>query len=397
MFESIYVGLTGLTAFSRNLTVIGNNVTNVDSPGFKGSRLDFSDLVYNSLVAGGDGTRLLAGNGVQASESRVLFKQGTLNQTGNATDVAIDGNGFFVLRQDGATTYSRGGNFQFDANGVLVAASGAHVAALAGGALQDFDIASLRVSPPHATSVLHFTDNLSSGGTSQDVSATLFDAAGGNTAVTVHFTNNGATTPGSWLVEVRNSAGSAIANGEIRFNGDGSPAAGFNSMSFAFTPSAAPAQQVTLDFGPAGGFSGATNFSAGTTSTLKLGSQDGFGPGALTSTSFDRDGVLQASYSNGQSAQGPRLALAFFGSPQELTPAGGSAFENASGQAVVLGGARVGVFGAIAGQTLEAANVDLGTEFGDLIITQRGYQASSQVITTANDMIQQLFDIRSKG
>src|SRR4051812_24511605 len=158
MFDSIYVGLTGLTSFSRNLTTIGNNVSNVNSPGFKGSRIDFSDLVYNSLVAGGDGSPLLVGNGVQAGDARVLFKQGQLNQTGNATDAAIDGNGFFVVRKDGETRYTRGGGFQFDSKGLLVAANGAHVAAFANGGLQDFDISSLRVTPAHATSVLHFTN-----------------------------------------------------------------------------------------------------------------------------------------------------------------------------------------------------------------------------------------------
>ena len=396
MFESIYVGLTGLNAFSRNLTVLGNNVANIDSPGFKGSRLEFSDLVYNSQVAGGDGTRLLTGNGVRTGETQVLFKQGELRQSGNATDVAVDGNGFFVLRKDGHTTYTRDGTFQLDANGFLVAAGGARVASISGGSLQDFNIAALRVSPPNPTSVLHFTDNLSSGSTSQDVSVTVFDSTGGSNALTVHFTNNNAVTPRSWIVEVRDPGGAVLSTGEIRFNGDGSPAAGFNSHVFTFTPAAAPAQVVTLDFGTPGGFSGATNFSAGATSTLKLGSQDGFGPGALTSTSFGADGVLTVNYSNGKTASGPRLALAAFVSPQDLAPAGGSAFENRSGQAVTLGGAGEGVFGRLAGQTLEAANVDLGSEFGDLIITQRGYQASSQVITTTNDMIQQLFDIAAK-
>jgi flagellar hook protein FlgE len=116
----------------------------------------------------------------------------------------------------------------------------------------------------------------------------------------------------------------------------------------------------------------------------------------LTKVAFDADGVLVATYSNGKTARSQRLALAFFGSPQELALTGGSAFENRSGQKVTLGNAGDGLFGRIAGGSLEAANVDLAAEFSELIITQRGYQASSQLITTANDMIQQLFDMKTK-
>lgn len=399
MFESIYIGLTGLTSFSRNLTVIGNNVSNINSPGFKGSQLSFSDLIYNSLVADrgeGAGSVLQIGNGVGSSGTRVLFKQGELRQTGNATDLAIDGNGFFVLRKDGKTTYTRSGEFEFDSGGFLVSrATGGRVAGLSSGALRDISMES-RISPPQATSVLRFIDNLSTGSTTQDVNVTVFDSTGGSAALTVRFTNNNAVTPQSWLLEVRGPAGAVVSSGEIRFNGDGSPTAGFNTHAFTFAPAGAPAQSITLEFGAAGGFSGATNFSGGTTSTLRLLSQDGFGVGTLTQQTFDADGVLVATYSNGRTTRSQTLALAFFDSPQDLEAAGGSAFENRSGQRVTLGHPRDGVFGRIAAQSLESANVDLATEFGELIITQRGYQASSQVITTANEMIQQLFDIKSK-
>jgi flagellar hook protein FlgE len=124
MFESIYIGLTGLSTFSRNLTVIGNNVANLNSPGFKASQLSFSELVYrNALSQGADGSgaRLQLGSGVGNSGTRVLFKQGALQQTGQDTDLAIDGSGFFVLRdQNGKTAYTRDGRFQLDADGFLI-------------------------------------------------------------------------------------------------------------------------------------------------------------------------------------------------------------------------------------------------------------------------------------
>src|SRR5262245_56802352 len=118
MFEAIYVGMTGLSTFSRNLTIIGNNVSNINTPGFKSSQLSFVDLVYNNLIASGSssaGSEQQIGAGVGSGNTRVLFKQGTLQQTGNATDMAVDGNGLFVLRSGNKTTYTRDGQFVFDA------------------------------------------------------------------------------------------------------------------------------------------------------------------------------------------------------------------------------------------------------------------------------------------
>lgn len=382
MLDSIYIGLTGMTTYQRNLSVIGNNVSNLNSAGFKASELPLTDL--------------RDGEGVTAGETRVMFKAGTLRQTGNATDVAVDGNGFFVLREDDKTFYTRDGSFQFDADGFLVSGK-ARVAAFSGGSLQDVNLAGIRTSAPHATATVHLVDNLSSGDTDHDVTVTVFDVQGTSHALTLHLTNNNAVTPRSWLLEVRDDTGTVLSSGEIRFNGDGSPATGFSSHTFTFTPlGGVPASQIVFDFGTPGGFAGATNFSAGADSTLRLGTQDGFAPGALQSTSFDADGVLIAKYSNGQTLRDQRLALAFFDLPQDLEPAGGARFENRSGQRVVLGNAHEGVFGAIAGGSLEAANVDLAAQFSELIISQRGYQASSQVVSTANDLIQQLLDLRKR-
>jgi flagellar hook protein FlgE len=396
MFESIYVGLSGLAGFSRNLTVIGNNVSNLNSPGFKASQLHFADLMYASTAAGGGALHL--GSGVDTGATRVLFTQGAMRETGSATDLAIDGNGLFVLRSEAGTTYTRAGSFEFDAAGFLISrANGARVGALGeGGGLQDIGVGGLRATPGQATSVVRLIDNLSSGDTAHELAITVFDAAGASRNLTLALTNNGAAVPRSWLLEVRDAAGNALSSGEIRFGGDGSPAEGFNSHAFTLASPGGEATGIVLQFGDPGSFSGATNFSAGPESTLALGSQDGFAAGSLTEVSFDADGVLVAAYSNGRTSRGPRVALAFFESPQELEAAGAGVFENRGGQRVTLGSPRSGPFGAIAGGALESANVDLAQQFSELIVTQRGYQASSQVITAANEMIQQLFDIKAR-
>src|SRR6185436_6319074 len=147
MFESIYVGLTGLASFSRNLTVMGNNVSNLNSPGFKASQLQFADLMYVHQ-GGASGASMQLGAGVDTGATRTLFKQGALRETGSATDVAVNGNGFFVLRSEGKVTYTRDGGFEFGQDGMLTShASGARVAALVDGALQDFSVAGLRATP----------------------------------------------------------------------------------------------------------------------------------------------------------------------------------------------------------------------------------------------------------
>lgn len=398
MFESMYVGLTGLTTFSRNLTVIGGNVANLNTSGYKSTQLSFSDLVYRSVVAdGGGGGALQLGSGVGAAGARVLFRQGELRETGSATDLAVSGNGFFVLRGEGAVAYTRSGEFEFGADGFLVArATGQRVAGWESGRLTDIGVGALRTNPPRATTTVRFVDNLSPGDTTHDVAISVFDGTGRSHALTVRLTNNTGATPGSWLLEVRDAVDALVSSGEIRFGGDGSPAAGFNTHVFMHSPAGAPSSVITLRFGEPGSFAGSTGFSAGTESSLRLDTQDGFGAGSLTQASFDADGVLVATYSNGQTARGARLALAFFDSLQDLERAEGGRFVNASGQRAIYGNPGEGPFGTIAAQAVESANVDLAQQFSELIVTQRGYQASSQVVGAANEMIQQLFELRSR-
>jgi flagellar hook protein FlgE len=398
MFESIFVGLSGLSTFSRNLSVIGNNVSNMNTPGFKSTQLSFSELVYRSALSDGGGSGALQlGAGVGASGTRTLFSQGAPRETGRDTDLALQGNGFFILRDGERTFYTRNGEFEFDAQGVLVArSSGARVAGLSGGTLRDIDIAALRTSAPRATTVVRLADNLSTGDTAHDATVTVFDAAGGSHALTLHFTNNNAVTPRSWLLEVRDAANAVLSNGEVRFNGDGSPAAGFSSHAFTFSRPGVPATQVSIDLGAPGAFSGATNFSAGADSTLRAASQDGFAAGALASATFDDQGVLVIRYSNGQTTRADRIALAFFAAPERLALEGGGLLVNRDGQAATLGAPGEGLFGSVAGGSLESANVDLAQQFSELIVSQRGYQASSQIVSAANEMIQQLLELRGR-
>jgi flagellar hook protein FlgE len=183
-----------------------------------------------------------------------------------------------------------------------------------------------------------------------------------------------------------------VGTGDIRFqNGTPDPAA--SSFTLTFAPAGTTGTPVTFDFS-----TDTTSFSSGTQSTLAVKSQDGFAAGALTKVSFDKDGNLLVTYSNGQVTKPQRLALASFESPDAtLTEIGGNEFTAVQGSNTLhFGNAGTDVFGKISSGVVEISNVDLSQEFSDLIVTQRGYQASSQLISTANELVQELLDMRGK-
>jgi flagellar hook protein FlgE len=403
MLDSIYIGMSGLTGFSKNLSLIGNNVANLNTVGFKTQQMQFADLFYRTsfgdgAVPGGE-QQLALGSGLGTAGTQRVFKQGELRATGNDLDAAIDGSGFFVLRKDGEVFYTRAGQFSFDADGLLVTSAGLRVAALVGDALQDINIRGERSNPGKATERVEFIGTLNSNLSSttpftvQGVS--VFDRGGRAYTGSAVFTNNGVATPGSWLVEVRDDAGARIAGGEIRFNGDGTPAAGFNSVPFTLPDAGSGSSTVNLYFGDPGSAGAARSLSA-SSSDLRVDRQDGFGVGGLLKATFDVAGQLVLSYSNGQSVRFDKLALATFNDLQSLTQVEGALFRAGVAEEPSYGTAGSGPFGKLVAARVELGNVDLAQEFSDLIVTQRGYQASSQVISTANELIQQLFDLRAR-
>jgi flagellar hook protein FlgE len=405
MLGSIYNGLTGLLGFSKALDVISNNVANLNTPGFKSSQIQFQDLFYQYQLAGdreGSRAALQMGSGMETGSTSIRFAQGDLRETGTDSDVAIDGNGFFILRKDGETFYTRAGQFEFDQDGFLIDRSNkARVAALgAGNALEDISIIGLQTSPAKATTEIKFLDNLSTGDNEHEITdITIYDTLGASHTIKIKFINNSSATPYSWKVEVREVTGTSdtlLSSGEIRFQGNGSPETGFNTLAFDFAPNGATANTISLNFGDPGSFSGATSFSGGTNSTMRMGSQNGYAAGSLTSASFDEAGYLVAQYSNAQTTKYQRLALASFDYLQGLEQVGGNLFLSGGNQKRTLGQPGEGVMGKLRGRSIELSNVDLTQQFTDMIIVQRGYQGSSQIISVTNEMIQQLFDMRSK-
>lgn len=392
MLDSIYVGMTGLLGYSRGLRVIANNTANLNTPGFKSSSLQFADLFYSRDGLGGGGGKDQVGFGVNTAGTSMSFKQGELRQTGNDLDLAIDGQGLFVLQDEqGKTTYTRAGQFKFDTDGTLVSRiNGEKVMTMdANGGFAPVSLAGKMINLGKPTSRVQFSGNLSNTATEQTAGGiTVIDAGGTSHTLSLKFSVKSAGASGTTMKVELMEGSTVVSTGEMVFM-NGKPTATTAVVQASYTPSGQPAMALTLDF------SSDVVLFAGQT-TLKADSQDGVGPGAMSGAAFDATGTLVMTYSNGQTVKGPKLALARFDSPDAVGSVGDNQFEALNQNAWHVGVASEGAFGSVRSGRVEISNVDLSQEFSDLVIMQRGYQASSQVISTANDMLQELFSMKSR-
>lgn len=390
MLDSIYVGMTGLLGYSRGLRVIANNTANINTPGFKGSSQQFSDLFYSGGGAGKQSGQL--GYGLSTGSTSLSFKQGDLRQTGNDLDLAVDGQGLFTLKDGGGKiTYSRAGQFEINADGVLVTKGGdTRVMGLdAEGNLTEVSIANQRTGLGKATKVIKFAGNLDSTSTTAlTVGAVrVLNALGGEKILSLKLT--GSNSGSQWQVDLMDGT-TVLGTGQIAFN-NGTPDPNASKVTLNYTPPGLPAQQLVLDFS-----NDVRSLASSTLTPLAFSSQDGYGPGSLTKVSFDDTGTLQLGYSNGQTVKGTQLALARFDSVEAVGTVGDNQFESLDDRAWHTGRAGTQAFGNVKAGLIEISNVDLSQQFSDLVVMQRGYQASSQIVSTANEMLQQLFAMKSK-
>ena len=391
MFGAIFVGLSGLNAYQRGLQQVSNNVTNLNTTGFKGANVSFQNYV------GGDrrGVSLTdpgskQGQGVGLGDITVNFKQGELRQSDRDLDLAVDGAGFLVLLDGDNILYTRTGSFEVSKDGYLVLSGTNYRLATLDSARRPVSLSvdSQRSSPPKATTSIRFSDNISSSASSYAVrNITVYDKAGGSHVWQAQFTRDTAN-PGSWTVAVTDEKGTAIGTQTLKFtNGLVDP----STNRLDFTDSASDLK-VTLDFSQ-----GVTSFSAGDVSTLRAASTDGYGLGALTGITVNNKGRIELSYSNQQKGELGALAIADFRDGQALEARSAGLYTDpgsAGRELLTMDDPRAG---RVLAKRLEASNVDLSQQFGDLILIQRGFQASSQIVSVANDMIQQLFGIRGQG
>ena len=401
------IALSGLNAASADLGVTANNVANVATTGFKSSRAQFSEVF---AVGTQSVSSSAAGSGVRLSAIAQQFVQGNIDFTDNALDLAIGGEGFFVISDDGARSYTRAGAFGVDNQGYVTNAQGARLQAYpyAGSGLfntgtpVDLQL-TVGANPPAATTRAAFGINLPANAPvpanpvfdptdpssfNHTTSVTVYDSLGAGHTATVYFIKDAA--PNTWNTEIQIDGNAVTGAAPVVFNSDGSllsPAGGLMPLG-AYTPTTGATDIVMdLDFGTATQFGDAFG--------VNSLSQDGFTTGRLTGVSVDAEGVVFARFTNGQSTSLGKLALANFINPQGLQQLGdttwGESFQ--SGDAL-LGEAGTASFGNIQSGALEASNVDLTAQLVNMITAQRNFQANAQAIETADTITQTVINIR---
>ncbi len=397
MFGAIYIGLSGMQAYSKGLQTISNNVANLNSPGFKASTATFSD----AFNYGGSGMTLSsgtnseqAGAGVRFSSPQTDFRQGDLRQSNGDLDLAIQGAGFLVLLDGDKTAYARTGQFSVNDKGYIVLqGTDSRLATLdESGKAVALTIDGERTQKPVATTRITFSDNLSSGSFSATVSdIAVYDSLGGKHTWQVRFSRPETSTTLDWAVTVTDQTGRTVGTSTLKFIG-GVVDPTTETLTITDTPPNAAPMSVVLDFSKE-----VDGFSTGTSSTIRASAVDGNGASALSSVTIDDAGKVKLTYADKNTKLIGAVALADFRDPQALQRVGNGLFVNQGGERPRLLASAADGIGKLVSRQVEASNVDLSQEFGDLILVQRGFQASSQVVSASNEMIQQLFGIRGQG
>lgn len=391
MIGSIYVGLSGLKSYSEGLDQVSNNVTNLNSLGFKTSTISFSNLqtTRDSGGVGLQGGSGGSGGGVTLAQSQTDFRPGELLQTGRDLDLAVDGTGFLVLLKGDEVRYARTGSFDLDEDGYIVLRGTEwRLATLDGaGRAVALSIDDSSTDTPVATTRIAFADNLSSTATSYGISdVNVYDESGTRHVWQIAFSREENAT--EWTVTVIDDEGRSIGEKTLAFAGFG-PTPETEKLVFE---DAENGLSVEFDFS-----ANVTSFSSGSVSTLRAASVDGKGAGTISTIAVNAEGQLELGYSNDETKSLGPVALATFRDPQTLLQESSGLFAAGASAQVQLHASEDSRAGKVLSRRLEASNVDLSGEFGQLILIQRGYQASSQIISVANDMIQQLFGIRGQG
>jgi flagellar hook protein FlgE len=405
--SSFSIPLTGLEASSTALNTIANNLSNMNTTSFKSQSVTFSDLFYQQIGNSGAGNALQVGAGTQIGATETNYSQGSINDTGNATNVALNGGGFFVVQNGGQTEYTRDGDFTLSSTGALTTQDGQQVMGypVAGGVvntnapLSAIQIPIGAVEQPQATSTLGLTANLNSAspmGTIVPAQVTVYDSLGVSHAATIDFTNNGG---GAWGYSIALPAGDATGGtnltGTLQFDANGNltaPAA--NVSGIMFTGMSDKSNDMNMTWDLYGANNKPTITQVASTSAVSGTTQNGFASGEYSGFSIGSDGLVSAEFSNGQTAPVGQVALANVTNEQGLKIMAGNNYQTtlASGAATV-GVAGAAGLGTLEDEALEGSNVDISTQFANLIVAQQAFEASSKAITTFDTISQETINM----
>ncbi len=403
---SFRIALSGLNAASNDLNVVANNVANANTTGFKSSRSEFAD-VYASF-AGGLGSGQI-GSGVRLSNVAQQFGQGNVDFTDNTLDLAISGQGYFILSDSGTQIYSRAGAFGVDRDGYVVSGTNQRLQvydALTNGTFNTGALTDLRLSsadsPPQATTEIETLTNLPGNATAptapfaasdptsfnHSTSLTVYDSLGAPHVSSLYYVKT--ANPNEWNVHAVIDGNNVGGANTVQYSNTGSivsPANGIITLP-AYTPTTGAADiNMTLNL--------AESTQYGDQFGVNALRQDGYSTGRLSGVEITEEGVVQARFTNGQATPLGMIALANFSNDQGLQPIGNTSWaESFASGPVIRGQAGTSSFGVIQSGALEASNVDLTEELVNMITAQRNFQANAQVISTNDAVTQTIINIR---
>ncbi len=422
ILSSMYTGYTGIQGQGEALSVFGDNIANSATVGFKTARPEFKDAVAKSL--NGMGSSLATGRGTKLGNIRTVFSQGTLTQTESPTDLAITGNGFFVIDGVEGRAFTRDGSFHFDKDGLLVNGSGEKVQGFQAdesgkitskmGALSvdraildakgtekvelfaNLDSradSELKFDPKNPDKTSHFASGV-----------TVYDTNGAAHAVTLYFNkvdgNNWeykAMAKGEDIEGGKPGEMIQQASGKLTFTEEGRLKEQSGESSFSFSKGSKPGQKVDFYFGKdiKSGGDGLQLTQYGSNAEAYKTIQNGYASGSIGSLKFEDDGRLVAVYTNGESLSVGQVAVAKFEAPEELMKTGGNKFKETrnSGQATI-GAPLSGGRGQVSSKTLEASTTDIANEFINLMTAQRNFQANSKVISTGDELLGEIINLK---
>ncbi len=425
ILSSMYTGTTGIQANGEALGVISDNIANANTIGFKTSRAEFSDVIAKSLKGILGGNQI--GRGTKLSNVDQIFSQGAITQTEKATDLAISGDGFFVVDGPDGRNFTRNGSFNFNKDGELVNGDGLLVKGFraddSGKVTTQLDSIKLdrQVIDAKKTETVDISMNLDiradalpagfdatkpNETSNYSTGVTVYDSAGNSHNLTMFFAKTGDNTwtwnamaKGEETAGGTKGVGVVGATGTLQFTTDGKlQSQQIGSNSFNFAKGALPGQAINFKFGDAiaeggTGVQGSTQY--GTASDVYKHSQDGYTAGTIGGLSFNDDGVLSASYTNGVTKNIAQVAVAKFENNEGLFKAGGNNFkESRNSGAPNLGAPNTSGRGKIFAKSVESSTTDIASEFVNLIQMQRAFQASSRTLSSSDEMMQEILNIK---
>jgi flagellar hook protein FlgE len=408
MMRALFAGVSGLRNHQTKMDVIGNNIANVNTTAFKASRVTFKEAFVQLLQGAsrppgntGGINPIQIGTGMNIASIDQLFTQGSLETTGQPLDLAVQGDALFTLSDGPRQVYTRAGHMIAPSSGFVV--QGINADALGnfstGAAIGPIQLRLGDKAPAKATDTVGLSGNLDSNaavGETHAMSMTVYDSTGAPQVLQITFTKT-ATGTWDWAPTCATAALTPAGNGTISFSNTGSLSTftypgGATGITMTPTNGASPLN-ITVNPGTINGIDGLASFS--NPSNAVINSQNGYQAGSLQTISVDSKGVVSGYFTNGVTRSLAQVALAQFTNPSGLLRYGDNTYlESANSGSAVVGFAGGTITSTITPGALEGSNVDISQEFTDMIVAQRGFQANARVITTADEMLQELVNLK---